>query len=54
MFIKIPGAASNVVVAYKTLMCATVGTLRRCFLFPLTIMTAFCTDTGAHMAKLEE
>jgi len=53
MFIEVPGATSNIAVAYKTSMCATVGTLRtssvnkqgECFLLPpLTIMAAFGTD----------
>jgi hypothetical protein len=58
MFIEILRATSNVVVAYKTLMCATVGTLRtssvnekgECFLFPpFTIMAAFGVNNAVTM-----
>jgi hypothetical protein len=58
MFIEILRAASDVAVAYKTPMCAAVGTLRtssanekgECFLFPpLTILAAFGANDAVTM-----
>jgi hypothetical protein len=66
VFIEIPGAASNIAVAYETPACATVATLRtssvnehgQCFLFPpLTIIMAGTNDAvtiGVQTVELEK
>ena len=68
VFFKIPGATSNIAVAYETPVCAAVATLRtssvnehgQCFLFPpLTIiMAAFgandAVTIGVQTVELEQ
>jgi hypothetical protein len=61
VFIKIPGAASNIMVAYKTLICAAVGTLRTStvnkqgewFLFPPLTIKMFGTNNSV-MVRLAD